>query len=288
VSVLALAVSGRGLVEPDSPVLRADDEGFVRGRAAFETLRVYGGRPFRLGEHLVRLAGSAERIGLPAPDLAEIEALAVLALGEAAAAEATLRIYWTPGADGSGPVALALVGPVPDWIEPARAHGQRLVSLLCPRRSAPWLLPGTKSVSYAVNVAAEREAKSRGADDALFVDGEGVVLEGPVTNIWWRRGRTLFTPGVDLGVLAGETRAALLGLARELGYGVGEGAYPLEDVLAADEAFTSSSVREVMPVVALDDASLTRGPAADELQAALRALAGGAPGSGSGAHRPAG
>ena len=287
-SVLALAVSGRGLVQPDRPVLRADDEGFARGRAAFETLRVYGGRPFRLGEHLVRLAGSAERIGLPAPDLAEIEALAELALGEAAAAEATLRIYWTPGADGSGPIALALVGPVPEWIEPARARGQRLVSLLCPRRSAPWLLPGTKSVSYAVNVAAEREAKSRGADDALFVDGDSVVLEGPVTNIWWRRGRTLFTPGVDLGVLAGETRAALLGLARELDWRVREGAYPLGDLLAADEAFTSSSVREVMPVVALDDSSLARGPVADELQAALRALAGGARGPGPGAHRPSG
>jgi 4-amino-4-deoxychorismate lyase len=286
VTVLALAVSGRGLVDPASPVLRVDDEGFARGRAAFETLRVYDGRPFRLAEHLARLGRSAERIGLPAPDLAEIEELATRALDAAGAGEATLRLYWTPGGDGSEPLALAFVGTVPEWIEAARARGQRLVSLLCPRRSAPWLLPGTKSVSYAVNIAAEREAKARGADDALFVDGDGTVLEGPVTNIWWRRGGTLHTPAADLGILAGETRAALLDLASNLGYEVEEGAYPLADLLSADEAFTSSSVREVMPVVAVDDAALARGQAADALQAALRAAA---QGSGSPvAHRPPG
>jgi 4-amino-4-deoxychorismate lyase len=147
------------------------------------------------------------------------------------------------------------------------------VSLPVPRRSAPWLLPGTKSVSYAVNIAAELEAKRRGGDDAVFVDEEGVVLEGTVTNVWWRRGRTLFTPTIELGILAGETRAALLGLADSLGYETDQGAYGLADLLGAEEAFTSSSVREVMPVVAVDDTRFPRGPAADELQAALRSIA---------------
>ena len=66
--LLAVAVSGRGLVDPGEPVLAPDDEGFTRGRAAFETMRVYDGRPFRLAEHLARLQGSAERIGLERPD----------------------------------------------------------------------------------------------------------------------------------------------------------------------------------------------------------------------------
>jgi len=66
--LLAVAVSGRGLVEPGEPVLAADDEGFTRGRAAFETMRVYGGRPFRFEQHLARLAASAEHIGLDPPD----------------------------------------------------------------------------------------------------------------------------------------------------------------------------------------------------------------------------
>jgi branched-subunit amino acid aminotransferase/4-amino-4-deoxychorismate lyase len=269
-ALLAVAVSGRGLVDPEEPVLAPDDEGFTRGRAAFETMRVYDGRPFRLPEHLARLAGSAERIGLDRPDAAEIEALARVALAHARAPEAVLRLYWTPGPPAGEHRAIALVGPIPDWIDDARARGQRLVSLLHPRRSAPWLLPGTKSTSYAVSIAAEAEAKARGADDAVFVDADGIVLEGPVTNVWWREGDALVTPSVEVGILAGETRAALLALAARAGYAVAEGIYPLERLLAADEVFTSSSVREVMPVVSVDGHALERGPAAASLQRALR------------------
>ena len=270
---LALGVLGRGLVDPAEPVVRADDDALARGRAVFETLRVYGGRPFRLREHLGRLAGSAERVGLDPPPLDQLEELARLALGAAAAPDVSLRLYWTPGAPGAGPTGLVLVGPIPDWIEPARAKGQRLVSLFHPRRSAPWLLPATKSTSYAVNMAAEAEAKRRGADDAVFVDADGIVLEGPVTNVWWRSGATLHTPSLELGILAGETRAALLELAPGCGYTVAEGEAPLSDLTGADEVFTSSSVREVMPVVEVDGHAVARGPAADALQAALRSLA---------------
>ena len=272
-TALAVAVSGRGLVDPTEPVIRADDEALGRGRAVFETLRVYGGVPFRLAQHLDRLVRSAALVGIQEPDVAELDRLATMALSAAGAQDAVLRLYWTPGPADGDPVAVALVTDLPSWVEPARAGGQRLLSLLSPRRSAPWLLAGTKSTSYAAHVAAELEAKRRGFDDALFVDADGVVLEGPVTNIWWRVGRTLYTPGLELGILAGETRAALMELAAERRYGVVEGAFPLDAVLRdADEAFTSSSVREVMPVVAVDERRFERGPAADELQAALRRL----------------
>jgi len=252
----------------------ADDDGFARGRAAFETLRVYGGRPFRLTQHLDRLAGSAERLGLPRPDPAAVAELADAALAEAGVAEAVLRLYWTPGAPGAEPSAIALVAPVPDWVEPARERGQRLVSLTYPRRSAPWLLSGTKSVSYATHIAAEAEAKRRGADDAVLVDLDGTVLEGPVTNVWWREGDVLLTPALELGILAGETRAALKEIAPELGYAVEEGTYQLARLLAADEVFTSSSVREVMPIAAVDERTYAARDAATRLQRGLRQLAG--------------
>ena len=171
-SLRAVAVSGRGLVDPDAPVLTADDEGFTRGRAAFETMRVYGGRPFRLQQHLARLATSAERIGLEAPDPGEVEGLAAMALEHAGLTDAVLRLYWTPGSPGGEHCAIALVSTIPEWIEEARGRGQRLVSLVHQRRSASWLLPATKSTSYAVSMAAEAEAKKRGADDAVFVDEE--------------------------------------------------------------------------------------------------------------------
>jgi 4-amino-4-deoxychorismate lyase len=283
-TLLALAVSGRGVVDPEAPALHADDLGLLRGQAAFETLRVYGGRPFRLAEHVARLAASAERIGLPPVDPPVLEQLAGEALGAQASGDCVLRFYWTGGREGTGrPTALALVSELPTGLEARRRRGVRLISLQLAldtalRTESPWLLGGVKSTSYAVNMAAEAEARRRGADDAVFLSSERLVLEGPVTNVWWRDGERLCTPSLDLGILAGVTRAEVIRLAGEAGYEVEEGRFPLERLAAADEAFTSSSVREIVPVVALDDRPVgdgTPGPAASGLQAALRAAAAG-------------
>ncbi len=272
-SVLAVAVGGRGVVDPAEPVLRADDEALLRGRGAFETIRVYAGVSFRLPEHLERLARSAERINLPPVNVLQLRDLATQAIEAAGEPDVVLRLIWTPGNGDGEPTALALVSTLPEHHDALRERGQRLISLRGVRADEPWLLPGVKSTSYAVNMAAEAEARRRGADDALFVDANGIVLEGPTTNVWWRRGRTLYTPSLELGILAGVTRAAVIELASGEGYTVEEGAYMLEQLAGAEEAFTSSSIREVMSVVELDDASMARGPAADELQAALRRAA---------------
>ena len=268
-TLLAVAVSGRGVVPPEEPVVQADDEALLRGRAAFETLRVYGGKPFRLAGHLARMQSSAERLDIVWPG--GFEALAGQALSAAGAEDAVLRLYLTPGRERSGrPVSLALVSALPDDLEERRTRGIKLISLLGVRAEAPWLLGGVKSTSYAVNMAAETEARARGADDAVFVRDDGVVLEGPVTNVWWRRGSTLCTPSLDLGILAGVTRAVMIEATPAVGYEIAEGAYPLADTLGAEEAFTTSSVREVMPVVELDGRPFERGPAAAALQQVLR------------------
>jgi 4-amino-4-deoxychorismate lyase len=281
-TVLALAVAGRGLVDPEEPILHADDQALQRGRAAFETLRVYGGRPFALGEHLDRLAGSAERIGLPAVARAELEEIARLAVEAGGAEECVLRFYWTGGREGADrAVALAMVTPLPDGYDELRARGIALASLeLGPaaalRSRSPWLLGGVKSTSYAVNMAAEAEARRRGADDAVFVSSDGYVLEGPVTNVWFREGSTLCTPSLDLGILAGVTRSQIIRSAGELGYAVEEGWFPLARLAGADEAFTSSSVREILPADTLDGAPVGAGrpgEAAARLQEALRRAA---------------
>jgi 4-amino-4-deoxychorismate lyase len=264
-TTLALAVLGRGLVDPAQPVLRADDEALLRGRAAFETTRVYAGKPFRLDEHLVRLATSAARIELPEPDQGAFHDLVVEALE--GIEDASLRLVWTPGASGGGsPVGFALFSAIPAEHEPLRARGMK----------APWILGGVKSTSYATNMAATAEAKRRGADDAIFLAEADVVLEGPTTNVWWRNGQTLFTPSLETGILAGITREFVLEAAPGLGYEIAEGVYTRSELAAAEEAFTSSSVRELMPLVQLDGAALgdgRPGPAAAALQQALRRAA---------------
>ena len=231
---------------------------------------MYGGRPFRLETHLDRLVASAESIGLPPVARMRLSVLAGLVVPKAAGGDAVLRLVWTAGPADGPPAGLALLSEIPGWIDKARSRGARAVSLLGVRAAVPWLLPGVKSTSYAVNMAAEAEAKRRGADEAIFVDGDGVVLEGTVTNVWWRKGDVLYTPSLELGILAGVTRAALLELAPTSGFEVEEGVYRLEDLVGADEAFTSSSVREIMPLVEVDGAGLGRGPASDVLQEALR------------------
>ncbi|HET7647057.1 MAG TPA: aminotransferase class IV [Gaiellaceae bacterium] len=255
-TLLAVAVEGRGLVDPSKPVLRADDEAVLRGGAAFETIRVYGGRPFLLAEHLTRFRFSADALALAAPD--GVEALVALVTG-AAPPDHVLRLYRTSHA------LLATAAALPDGLEETRARGLALRTFEV--GAPPPLLGGAKATSYGVSFAARREAERSGADDALLV-GEGLVLEAATANIWWRSGDELFTPATRPGVLPGVTRGFVRSLEPVL-----EGAFPLADLLGADEAFTTSSIREVMPVVAVDGAPVgdgRPGPAAARLQAALR------------------
>jgi 4-amino-4-deoxychorismate lyase len=278
--VLAVLASGPGATPGDGPALSPVDLALVRGEAVFETMRVYRGRPFRLDAHLERLAVSAAGLDLALPH--GLEELAARAVGTAGAGDAVLRLICTRGIEGDfASTAFAIVSEVPSDYELERRRGLRLVLLTMAvdplvRAASPWLLPGVKSTSYAVNMAAQRQARRMGADDAVFVGLGGELLEGPTANLWWRVGDTLYTPSLELGILAGITRLTLLELAADSGYRVVEGVFTAEDLAGAEEAFTSSSTREIMPVATVDGRPVGDGPpgsAAVALQAALRRLA---------------
>jgi 4-amino-4-deoxychorismate lyase len=280
VSVLAVAAAGAAVVDGDRPALDPLDLALVRGEAVFETVRVHRGRPFRLGAHLDRLGASAAALDLVLPE--GLEELARRAVAAAAGRDAMLRLVCTRGPEqAAAPAAFAICRELPAAYEQERRRGLKLVllTLACDplvRAASPWLLPGVKSTSYAVNMAAQRAARATGADDAVFVGLGGELLEAPTASLWWRSGDTLYTPSLQLGILAGITRAALLELAPGLGFRVLEGVFTAEDLLGADEAFLSSSTREVMPVVEVDGTSVgdgVPGAAAGELQGALRRLA---------------
>lgn len=262
-NVLAVAVAGRGLVDPHEPVFSADDEALLRGRAVFETARVYDGRPFRLDAHIERLQSSSAHVRLPAPNAQECESLAALVIAAAGLPALALRLYWT------GTTLVATVGEIAPELESLRARGMRLAVV----RWSTGTLAGAKSTSYAENMAAQDLAADRGADDALLVAHDGTVLEAPTANVWWRVGSLLRTPSLDLPILAGVTRAVVLELAPTVGYVVEQGSYPLPHLVDADEVFLTSSIREIMPVAGVDDTSIGTGPAAQALHDALRALA---------------
>jgi branched-subunit amino acid aminotransferase/4-amino-4-deoxychorismate lyase len=264
VKLLAVAVAGRGLVEPDAPVFGADDEALLRGRAVFETLRVYAGRPFRLAAHVERLARSSAHVRLAAPDAGECMRLAELVVGASdVTGDLSLRFFWT------GTTLVATTSPVPEDLEERRARGLRLAVV-------PWstgALASAKSTSYAENMAAQDDAAERGGDDALLVAHDGTVLEAPTANVWWREGERLLTPSLELPILPGVTRAVVAELAPAAGFSVEEGVFPLDRLLASDEVFLTSSIREVMPVVAVGSTSFPLGPAAQTVQQSLRSTA---------------
>jgi len=258
--VCAVAVAGRGLVDPREPVFAADDDALLRGRSVFETARVYCSRPFLLDRHLARFAVSAERVRLPPPDAAECEGLAGLVIGACDEKDLALRLYWT------GRVLVATAAPIDPELETLRARGLRL-SVVGWSTGA---LASAKSMSYAENMGAQDTAIAVGADDALLVAYDGTVLELPTANVFWREGEQLLTPSLELPILAGVTRGVLLELAEQKTI---EGVFPLTRLLEADEVFICASIREVMPVASIDDKAFENGPAAHELQQALRRLA---------------
>jgi 4-amino-4-deoxychorismate lyase len=261
-TVLVLLADPPRVVDPATPVLRADDLGVARGEAVFETLRIAGGRAAFLERHLRRLQRSAERVAIDLPGgWAELAHTAVEEYG--ASADGILRLTCSKGAPGSAAVGFALASPIPAAVTRGREQGVRVVTLSLGvpatlRAEAGWLLGGVKSTSYAVNMATQREAERRGADDAIWVSSDGEVLEAPTSTVCWVSGGRLVTPPADeLGILAGTTVDVALSLL-EVGYDVRRGS--VDELRAADEVLLLSSVRGVAPVVRLDGRDLPIGP----------------------------
>jgi branched-chain amino acid aminotransferase len=136
-----------------------------------------------------------------------------------------------------------------------------------------------KATSYATALAAVAAAEKSGADDAIYLGDGEIVLEATMSNVWWREDDTLVTPALSTGVLPGVTRGAVAAIARREGYRIREGSFTLPALLRADEAFTSSAVREIMPLIAVDGRELPRGDAAPKLQALLQEVGDDYPGT---------
>jgi branched-chain amino acid aminotransferase len=231
------------------------DEGLLRGDGGFEVVRVYGGAPYAWEEHLARLGRTCAGLRL-APDFEAIRAEAEALLAAAGEPKSLLRLVVTRGGR-----RIAIVEPLP-----VRGVTARVATITyAPTR----VLNGLKTLSYAGNMLAVRLAKEQGYDEALLVTPHGRVLEGPTWSFFWVAGGRLCTTPISEGILDSITRAKLLAACE-----VDERICTLDDVRTAEEAFIASTVREVMPIVAVGDIELPAapGPVTREAHAALRAL----------------
>lgn len=254
-------------VPAGEPVVTAFDAGLARGDGVFESVLVVGGATPRLADHLVRLQRSTGLLDLPAvPDDAWRALVAAATEGWPADVEGVCRLFLTRG-DGTTPTALALLAPVGDDVLRQRRDGVAVVALTYGlaadvRAGAPWLLGGAKTLSYAVNMAAQRHAHAVGADDVVFTSAEGRLLEGPTSTVVWAAEGTLHTPPLSTGILAGTTQARLFAAAEADGWPTAVTPGTVADLHAADAVWLLSGIRGATAVTSLDgvprgDADLT-------------------------------
>ena len=246
-----------GHIAPSSEMtIPATDEGLLRGDGVFEVIRVYGGTPFALVQHLDRLERSAANLRLPEvfrPEL-EAEIPELLAARGGAEFDGVLRIVVTRGGRRLLFTEQAAIMP----------PGVRLgIVTYAPTR----VLDGIKSLSYGANMLCSRLARERGFDEALLVTPHGRALEAPTSTLFWvDRDGALCTPPLDEHILASITRDSIMRL-----LAVEERSCPLDDLLAAREAFLASTIREVQSIGAVEDTEFEEGPRTREAAAAFRA-----------------
>jgi branched-chain amino acid aminotransferase len=249
-----LAILDGTITDAAQARIPVSDDGFLRGDGVFEVIRLYGGRPFALDDHLARLGNSAANLRLPI-DLDAVRADVEALLERNEVAEAALRVVVTRGGHRLGIVEK--LKPLPPTLTLATVE-------YAPTR----VLDGIKSLSYASNVLARRLAEEQGADEALLVTPHGRVLEGPTCSfVCSLDGETLVTPPLSEHILDSITRRRLLALCD-----VGEQVIARDDLSRVREAFMASTLREVHPVHAIDGAQLGEpGPLTQEAAARIRA-----------------
>ena len=240
------------------PALEATDLSATRGDGVFETLGVLDGAPQAVDAHFWRLANSAELLELPAPNLDQWRA----AMRTAAAAlpadrQGGVKLALSRGVEGTGRPTGWLIATVADGDFAERVTGWKVATLDRGYRHdlsahAPWLLPGAKTLSYAVNMAALREARRRGAQNAIFVSSDGFVMEAPQSTVLLRRGDTLVTPKTDIGILPGTTQLSVFALAGEWGLQTEERLVPTAELLDSDGVWLLSSVALATPITEID------------------------------------
>jgi branched-subunit amino acid aminotransferase/4-amino-4-deoxychorismate lyase len=259
-----------------------DDRGFLLADGLFETVLWSGGALVAWREHLARLDAGCDVLGLPRPEPDRLHAAAMAAIARACPREtrAAVRLTWTAGSGGRGldrPSALAprltvSANPAPERTTPARLAISQI------RRNEGSPTARVKSLAYLDNVLARREARRAGADEAIMLNTKGEVACAAAANLFWLEGDRLITPALEVGVLAGIGRAAVLAVAGRLGIETTEVRAPPGALAAARGLLLTNSLIGVLPACSLNGVAIEPHPAVAELAAAVRAGTGSAPG----------
>ena len=256
----------------------ARDRGLMLADGLFETMRAHAGRVFRAEQHMSRLERGLAVLRIPVP--AELRDWVMAALPDAREADASVRLTVTRGAGASGvappaeaqPTVVVAVSPMPSFPPALYADGLT-AQVASGRRNERSMTAGLKTIAYTDAIAAWIEAAAAGAGEALFLDTEDHCSEATSSNLFAVSGRTLVTPPLSCAALPGVTRAAVLELAAAQDLSVAERPFGIADLLAADEAFLTSSLRGIAPLVRVDGRTIGSGRPGDVTRAVAAAYA---------------
>ena len=260
------------------------DHGLLYGDGVFEGIRVYGGKIFKLAEHLDRLYDSAQAIWLTIPmskeEMAQVTEEAVRRSG---ITEAYIRHVVSRGVGDLGldprkcprPSVIIIVDTIKLWPEEVYETGLKVVTAGTPIPQRESLSPRVKSLNYLPHILAKIEGVQAGADEVLMLDSQGHVAEGSGQNIFVVKHKRITTPPVYAGILKGVTRDVVIELARGAGYDVQESMLNRYDVYTADEAFFTGTASEVVAIRQVDGRLIgagKSGPVTRDLRARFQAL----------------
>ncbi|MBL7132214.1 MAG: aminotransferase class IV family protein [Candidatus Omnitrophica bacterium] len=231
------------------------EPGYLFGWGVFETLRIYNGKAAFLEEHIERLKEGCEKILLDFPDVSFKEKIDNL-LKENKLADAYCRITLFKKKASTG--VLIYVEPFSHYKGDDYQNGfKAIISSFVKNSKNP--LNKVKATSYLENRLAWKMAQERGRHEAIFLNEEGFLAEGSRANLFFIKGERIYSPSLECGILNGITRRKVIGVIKKKGSFLKEDKFKLKDLLSCDEAFLTSSLMEVMPLVEVDGQPIKNG-----------------------------
>jgi branched-chain amino acid aminotransferase len=273
---MAVAVNVNGQVfDKEHAVISVFDHGFLYGEGVYETLRTYNGKPFLFDRHMSRLRRSAGMLSLPVPvadaEIAARFAETMRAAGLGPGKEAYLRVLITRGIgdlsyDPAATPTSSIVVIAKRHIDPPASvfeQGVRVALSTIVRNHPGSVNPMIKSNNLLNNALAMQEAVKRGAFEGIMRNYRGELAECTTANLFVVKGGAALTPPTDAGLLAGITREFLFEIAADAGIPMREQVLKDADLFGADEAFFTSTTREIVPIVKVDDRTIGSGKPGD-------------------------
>ena len=270
--------------ERETAMVSVYDHGLLYGDGVFEGVRVYGGKIFRLAEHLDRLYDSAKAIWLTIPmEKEELASVTVEAVRRSGIAEAYIRHVVTRGVGDLGldprkcpkPSVIIIVDTIKLWPEQVYESGLSVITAGTPIPQRESLSPRVKSLNYLAHIMAKVEGIHAGADEVVMLDSAGAVAEGSGQNVFIVKTGRLRTPPQYAGILKGVTRDVVIELAIKAGYEVEQSILNRYDLYTADEAFFTGTASEIVGIRQLDGRVIgtgKSGPVTRDLRARFQAL----------------